>query len=74
MFRGPAGVLAALMAQHPVATEAQERNWMAFAWVAMAVAVLTKGLIGIVLPGMVLVVHSLIKDWRPAACTSAPAC
>ena len=61
-----AGVLAGvLMAQHPQATEAQERNWMAFAWVAMAVAVLTKGLIGIVLPGMVLVVYSLLgRDWQ----------
>jgi 4-amino-4-deoxy-L-arabinose transferase-like glycosyltransferase len=38
---------------------------MAFAWAAMAVAVLTKGLIGIVLPGTVLVVYSLIgRDWQ----------
>jgi len=61
-----AGVLAGmLMAQHPRATEEQESNWMAFAWAAMAVAVLTKGLIGIVLPGTVLVVYSLIgRDWQ----------
>jgi len=61
-----AGVLAGvLMAQHPRATEEQESNWMAFAWASMAVAVLTKGLIGIVLPGAVLVVYSLIgRDWQ----------
>jgi 4-amino-4-deoxy-L-arabinose transferase-like glycosyltransferase len=61
-----AGVLAGvLMAQHPRATEEQEGNWMAFAWAATAVAVLTKGLIGIVLPGTVLVVYSLLgRDWQ----------
>ena len=61
-----AGVLAGvLLAQHPQATEEQQHNWMGFAWVAMAVAVLTKGLIGIVLPGTVLVVYSLIgRDWQ----------
>jgi 4-amino-4-deoxy-L-arabinose transferase-like glycosyltransferase len=61
---GVSGALAAvlagvLMAQHPQATAAQRRHWMLFAWAAMAVAVLTKGLIGIVLPGLVLVVYTL---------------
>lgn len=49
-----------LMAQHPAATPAERRNWMLAAWAAMAVAVLTKGLIGIALPGLVLVVYSLV--------------
>ncbi len=61
-----AGVLAGfLLAQHPRASAAQQRNWMWFAWAAMAVAVLTKGLIGIVLPGLVLLAYSLVgRDWR----------
>ncbi len=62
-------VLAAvLIAQHPDATPAARRGWMLFAWAAMAVAVLTKGLIGIALPGLVLVIYTLMtRDfalWR----------
>ena len=44
------------------------RNAMLVAWAAMALAVLSKGLIGIVLPGAVLVMYSLIQRdfalWR----------
>lgn len=63
------GVLAGvLMAQHPSASSASRRRWMWFAWASMAVAVLTKGLIGIALPGLVLVLYSAIaRDlaiWR----------
>ncbi len=56
-------VLAAtLIAQHPQ-TLARGR-WMALAWAAMGVAVLTKGLIGIVLPGLALVLYTLAsRDW-----------
>jgi 4-amino-4-deoxy-L-arabinose transferase-like glycosyltransferase len=58
-------VLAAvLLAQHPQAGARGRRAWMALAWSAIAVAVLTKGLIGIVLPGLVLVVYTLLaRDW-----------
>ena len=53
-----------LLAQHPQATPTSRRAWMWFAWAAMGVAVLTKGLIGIVLPGLVLVVYTLVaRDW-----------
>src|SRR5664279_1293307 len=53
-----------LMAQHPRACETSQRRWMWAAWAAMAVAILTKGLIGLVLPGLVLVVYTLIaRDW-----------
>ena len=53
-----------LLAQHPLASASQTRGWMWFTWAAMALAVLTKGLIGIVLPGMVVVVYTLIaRDW-----------
>lgn len=42
------------------------RNWMLACWVAMAAATLTKGLIGIVIPGTVLVLYSLLQ--RDFAC------
>jgi 4-amino-4-deoxy-L-arabinose transferase-like glycosyltransferase len=66
---GVSGALAAvlvclLMAQHPNAAPASRRNWMWAAWAAMALAVLTKGLIGIVLPGIALVLYTLMaRDW-----------
>ena len=42
-----------------------EHYWMLACWAAMAAAVLSKGLIGIVLPGLVLVVYSLTsRDWQ----------
>jgi len=57
-----------LMAQHPSASPAARRLWMLFAWGSMAIAVLTKGLIGIALPGLVLVVYTAVaRDlaiWR----------
>ena len=58
-------VLAAfLLAQHPDASAADRRRWMWAAWAAMAVATLTKGLIGFVLPGLVLVLYTLLaRDW-----------
>ena len=58
-------VLAAvLVAQHPQASARSRRSWMLAAWAAMGVAVLTKGLIGIALPGLVLVVYTLlVRDW-----------
>ncbi|WKZ86982.1 glycosyltransferase family 39 protein [Ralstonia pickettii] len=53
-----------LLAQHPGATRAQQRGWMWACWASMALAVLSKGLIGVVLPGFVLVVYTLIaRDW-----------
>jgi 4-amino-4-deoxy-L-arabinose transferase-like glycosyltransferase len=57
-----------LLAQHPDATPAARRNWMLACWAAMGVAILTKGLVGLALPGLVLVVYSLVtRDfalWR----------
>jgi 4-amino-4-deoxy-L-arabinose transferase-like glycosyltransferase len=44
------------------------RNWMLLCWAAMAAATLTKGLIGIVIPGAVLVLYTLwqrdFAAWR----------
>ncbi|MGM3276198.1 glycosyltransferase family 39 protein [Ralstonia sp. 24A2] len=55
---------ALLLAQHPQATRSQQRNWMWVCWASMALAVLSKGLIGVVLPGFVLVVYTLVaRDW-----------
>lgn len=42
----------------------QERNWMLLAWAALAGATLSKGLIGLVLPGAALVLYTLWqRDW-----------
>lgn len=49
-----------LLAQHPDATPAARRNWMLACWAAMGVAVLVKGLVGLALPGLVLVVYTLV--------------
>jgi 4-amino-4-deoxy-L-arabinose transferase-like glycosyltransferase len=58
-----AALLSFLLAHHdgpPV-----KRGWMLLAWAAMGCAVLTKGLVGIVLPGIVLAAYVLLqRDWR----------
>ncbi|EHP38824.1 glycosyl transferase family protein [Cupriavidus basilensis OR16] len=57
-----------LVAQHPEATPTARRYWMWACWVAMGVAILSKGLVGIALPGLVLVIYTLISRdfglWR----------
>ena len=57
-----------LIAQRDTAGDAERRLWMLVAWAAMALAVLAKGLVGIVLPGAVLVLYSVaardIDIWR----------
>ena len=57
-----------LRAQHDGATRGETRRWMGIVWAAMAGALLSKGLIGVVLPGAVLFFYSAIcRDWRPWA-------
>jgi 4-amino-4-deoxy-L-arabinose transferase-like glycosyltransferase len=51
---------ALLVAQRDGATPAENRNWMLACWAGMALAVLAKGLIGLVLPGAVLVLYSAL--------------
>ena len=52
------------LAQRDDATPTERRAWMWAAWAALALATLSKGLIGIVLPGAALVLYSLIeRDW-----------
>lgn len=42
----------------------QRKLWMYVAWAAMGCSILSKGLIGIVLPGAVLVLYTLLqRDW-----------
>jgi 4-amino-4-deoxy-L-arabinose transferase-like glycosyltransferase len=54
-----------LIAQRNQASFDEQRNWMLVCWAGMALAVLSKGLIGIVLPGAVLVLYTLVAgDWR----------
>ena len=53
-----------LIAQREDATPREQRFWMLVAWAALALAVLSKGLIGVVLPGGALVLYSLLtRDW-----------
>jgi len=55
---------ALLIAQRDDATPSERRNWMLACWAGMALAVLAKGLIGLVLPGAVLVLYTLVaRDW-----------
>ncbi|SEN88257.1 4-amino-4-deoxy-L-arabinose transferase [Duganella sp. CF517] len=56
---------AVLIAQRDGATAGQRRAWMLVAWAAMALAALAKGLVGVVLPGAVLVLYgAAARDWR----------
>ncbi|ALU89163.1 undecaprenyl-phosphate-4-amino-L-arabinose-- lipid A 4-amino-L-arabinosyltransferase protein [Herbaspirillum rubrisubalbicans M1] len=55
---------ALLMAQRDGVSREGQRNWMLLCWAGMALAVLSKGLIGIVLPGAVLVLYTIFaRDW-----------
>ncbi|WP_025916748.1 glycosyltransferase family 39 protein [Herminiimonas sp. CN] len=51
-----------LIAQRDDADARARRNWMLACWAGMALAVLSKGLIGLVLPGAVLVIYSLAAN------------
>ncbi|WP_206952341.1 glycosyltransferase family 39 protein [Trinickia acidisoli] len=55
---------AMLLAQRVGIGAREARLWMWLCWAAMALAVLSKGLIGVLLPGAVLVLYTLIeRDW-----------
>ena len=57
-----------LLAQHAPHGTKTERNWMLLAWAASAGAVLSKGLIGVVIPSATLVLYSVLQrdaaPWR----------
>jgi 4-amino-4-deoxy-L-arabinose transferase-like glycosyltransferase len=55
---------ALLVAQRDDASPTERRNWMLVCWAGMALAVLAKGLIGLVLPGGILVFYTIFsRDW-----------
>ncbi len=62
------GIGAFLLAQSTRDDPRATRNWMLAGWAALALATLTKGLIGLVLPGVALVLYSLwqrdLALWR----------
>jgi 4-amino-4-deoxy-L-arabinose transferase-like glycosyltransferase len=54
-----------LIAQRDTALPSERRNWMLVCWAGMALSMLAKGLIGVVLPGAVLVLYTLLsRDWK----------
>lgn len=63
-FTMTVALMALLLAQRPGLPSASVRGWMWLCWAAMGLAVLSKGLIGIVLPGTALILYTLIlRDW-----------
>ncbi|HEY6239688.1 MAG TPA: glycosyltransferase family 39 protein [Burkholderiales bacterium] len=60
-----ASVFAFAAAQSDPSSETERRRWMLLAWAAAALAVLSKGLVGIVLPAGAAALYVLIeRDWR----------
>ena len=60
-----ASVFAIALAQRDQASESERRRWMLLAWAAAALAVLSKGLVGIVLPAGAVALYVLVeRDWK----------
>ncbi|MGV3740925.1 MAG: glycosyltransferase family 39 protein [Burkholderiaceae bacterium] len=54
-----------LLAQRPGISVRERRNWMLACWAGLALAVLSKGMVGLVLPGAVLILYTLFaRDWE----------
>ncbi len=59
-------VSAFLLANRSTATPRAQRNWMLVAWAAAGLAILSKGLLALVLPGITLIAYSLTtRDFAP---------
>jgi 4-amino-4-deoxy-L-arabinose transferase-like glycosyltransferase len=54
------GIFSLLIAQKEV-QPARQRNWMLLAWAGLALAVLSKGLMGLILPGAALFLYSVLN-------------
>ena len=54
------GIFAFLIAQNEGETKSQ-RNWMLWAWAGMALAVLSKGLMGLILPGTAIFIYCIVQ-------------
>jgi 4-amino-4-deoxy-L-arabinose transferase-like glycosyltransferase len=55
------GIVGLLLGQQTESDARTRRNWMVLAWGAMALAVLSKGLMGLVLPGAALFLYSVLQ-------------
>ena len=55
------GIVGLLLGQQAESDARTRRNWMYVAWIAMALAVLSKGLMGIILPGAALFLYSVFQ-------------
>jgi 4-amino-4-deoxy-L-arabinose transferase-like glycosyltransferase len=61
-----AGMLAFVLSRRSGSPPAAQRNWMLLAWASVALAVLSKGLVSIVIPGLALAVYVTIeRDLSP---------
>ena len=61
-----AALLGFLLSQRSAAGSREERRWMIAVWAAMALAMLSKGLIGLAFPVMTLFAYSVLqRDWKP---------
>lgn len=64
-FFASAAVLATALAQRDRTDETERRRWMLLAWAAAALAVLSKGPVGVVLPAGAVAVYVLLeRDWK----------
>ncbi len=55
---------ALLIAQLPDSSRAAQRGWMWACWAAMALALLSKGLTALIVPGATVILYSLLsRDW-----------
>ena len=60
------GIVGLLLGQQADADTRTRRNWLYCAWAALGLAVLSKGLIGLVLPAAALVIYSVLqRDLAP---------
>jgi 4-amino-4-deoxy-L-arabinose transferase-like glycosyltransferase len=61
-----AALSAFLLAQRDQATPRENAAWMHVAWAAMGAAVLSKGVVGLLIPAATLLLYTLVeRDWRP---------
>jgi 4-amino-4-deoxy-L-arabinose transferase-like glycosyltransferase len=55
------GIVGLLLGQTEAGDDKRRRKWMMLAWAGMALAVLSKGLMGIILPGAALFIYCLVQ-------------
>ena len=54
-----------LLAQRQGIPVKERKLWMALSWAATAAAILSKGLVALIVPGMTILIYSLVqRDWR----------